>query len=186
MTHRSVFASLAVAAALLPATSQASVDWGWQFTTPNLGTVGATDVLHIQAVMSNGGTATEVVDMSRGMGTLTFSGISGYSWGFGHDASVSMGSFISGVSSISLAPGESRTFDFLWFAPQGSGALPGTYSPKAGMAYWYGMTELYREHTLTWQVANASAVPEPSHAAMQALGLLCLGAGARRLRSQRR
>lgn len=195
MNLRSIFASLAVVAALFPASAHAVVNWGWHFTTPNLGTVNAGDSFVVKAEIYNDISSTEVLDLGSDFraissGSLLRNGVAdccNYAFGMGDGGPNSFNRLLNDIFSTVLAPGQSRSIDFEWFVPAAGSAAPGNYSHTRslgvcpGNGCWdYPMVSA----TLTWQVA--ATVPEPTSAAMLALGLLGVGLGARRLQAQRR
>lgn len=191
-----LFKCLAVCFALsLSLVARAELIWDWQFEIENLGVISPDGVVQGRAIVSNDVNSTVALDPLTfgsprmggvGLNNPTLDGDMIYSvdGGFGLHEPFPWNTFLDAFNNISLSPGESVTFDFIWQ----KSALPfgfevGDYSVLASIGIcldgcrdsFEGSRE-YKERTLSWSVKDVATVPEPGGLALSVamFGLLCL------------
>ena len=187
-------ALLAALAIAVSSNAYALVNWDWTFE--NVASVQPQDTVYVRAKLFNDLSSTESLNMP-----FMFAGVSfdspllgdqfnnGYpSMGFGHGDASPFTTFYPFISSQILQPGQSVSFDFIWFSPQSTGAPTGTYTTFAEIRVCLdGLSDCTMQqaisHSLSWTV---SSVPEPDAPSMLLLGLLAVGVAARRRSSRQR
>lgn len=175
--------------------ARAELIWDWQFEIENLGVISPDGVVQGRAVLSNDINSTIAIDPSifgsvrlggTGLYTPTLDGNTIYSveGGFGTHEPFPWSNFTDAFFSISLAPGESKTVDFVWqksTLPQGFEV--GDYSVLAqigicldGCQDSFEGSRVYKQRTLSWSVTEVATVPESGMLSLfiAAFGLLCL------------
>jgi len=181
-------ALLTALAIAVSSNAYALVNWDWTFE--NVALVQPQDTVYVRAKLFNDLSSTESLDMP-----FIFAGVSfdspllgdqfnnAYpSMGFGHGDASPFITFFPFISSQVLQPGQSVSFDFIWFSPQSIGAPTGTYTTFAEIRVCLdGISDCAMQQainrSLSWTV---SSVPEPSTPSILILGLLAVGVVARR------
>jgi hypothetical protein len=149
-----------------------------------------------RATLFNDASSTEALDMPFMFASVSFdSPLFGGQFnnaypgmGFGHGDASAFTTFYPFITSQVLQPGQTVSFDFIWFAPQPVGAPAGMYTTFAEFRICLdglGSCAVQQSinHSLSWSVA---AVPEPETASLVLLGLLAVGAATRRPSSEQR
>lgn len=182
-----------VAGALLVAGGNASatLDWGWSFTPSDTGLHSKTETVFGRATLFNSSSSTETLDFSQtlfgfGVQAVYRNGVntpSAYNAGFGHAEPPPWPVFSAELRSLVLAPGQSHSTYFVYFAPSWD-IQDGHYSVEAQVRLCVsdicraegGMVpeDMWdsRKNTLTWTV---SSVPEGQTYHMLLLGLAAVG-----------
>ena len=183
--HQALLAALAIA---VSSNAHSSVNWDWSFES--VASVQPQDTVYVRAQLFNDSSSTETLDMPSMFAGVSFgSPLLGDQFnnaypgmGFGHGDASPFTTFYPFISSQVLQPGESVSFDFIWFSPRSSGAPAGTYTTFAEIRVCLdgiGNCAVSQaiNHSLSWTVA---AVPEPGTTSLLFLGLLATGAAMRR------
>lgn len=173
--------------------ARAELIWDWQFEIEDLGVISPYGLVQGRAVLSNDINSTVAIDPSifgsvrlgsAGLFRTTLNGNTIYTVedGFGAHEPFPWTNFTDAFYAISLAPGESKTFDFVWqksTLPQGFEV--GNYSVLSqigicldGCQDSFEGSRVYKERTLSWSVTEVATVPEPGALSLfiAALGVL--------------
>ncbi len=145
--------------------------WGWKFEPSAVGPLASTDHVYGRARIYNKLTSTQFLDFSSfsgagiwgvyraGEATCCF-----YNGGFGHDEPFPWDAFSNEIQGLVIAPGRSRTIDFITETPGSYTPPPGNYSVQANIQIgsapqWYSEVPTYIKNTLTWSVEK----PQPTN-----------------------
>jgi len=164
------------------------VNWDWSFES--VASVQPQDTVYVRAELFNDASSTEPLDMPFMFASASFDSPllgdqfnNAYpSMGFGHGDASPFTTFYPFITSQVLQPGQSVSFDFIWFSPQSVGAPAGTYTTFAGIRVCLDglgacTVQETKNHSLSWTVLS---VPEPGTSSLLFLGLLAVGVAARR------
>ena len=126
---RSAFKALLAALALaVSSNASALVNWDWTFE--NVASVQPHDTVYVRATLSNDLSSTASLNMPFMFASASFDspllgGLFNNAYpgmGFGHGDASPFTTFYPFISSQVLQPGQSVSFDFIWFSPQPAGA----------------------------------------------------------------
>ena len=162
----------------------AEVNWNWQATGPAL--VSPIQAVYFRATVFNDASSTEPLVMqsmfaAAGVDSPLLQGSFNNAYphfGLGHDELPPYADFRNQIDAITLAPGESASFDFAWFAPAANTVVPvGLYETRIELDLCLdGPSCSIRQDKaldISWSV---SSVPEPVTGVLFVAGLLVLAA----------
>lgn len=190
--YRSLKALAAVAALSCAPFAHAAINWSWSFEEA-AAPYAPDEQVYVRAVLRNDASSTDTLDLSTmwfgaSAGDALRDGIYLGDYGMpemGRGGDFQSSSFVQFVTTGSVAPGTSASFDFFTFAPAAGGATAGNYVTNGWFgvcfknpAWSCGFEDIQGSNQqFSWSV---TPVPEPETWAMLMLGLGAMGAAARR------
>ena len=168
--------------------ASADINWNWQATGPTVAS--PFETIYFRATIFNESSSTELLVMqtmftAASVETPLLQGSFNNAYpnmGLGHGELPPYLDFHNQIDAITLAPGESASFDFAWFAPAVSAPVPvGLYEARIelGLCLDGPSCSIRQDKALdiAWAV---SPVPEPVTSILFAVGLLGLAGAVRR------
>lgn len=165
------FGLAAVLAVGVPPSAHATKMFDFEFTSGGVVTVGPTDIVSMNAVLTNLSDAGEHI-LGGDVSSASFTGFAFNPYDFSFGPS---GNFFAQFTGMDLAPLETFAFVFGTLTPKSPPVALGTYAfPDNFMTIGFGAEEIRSSSRTFTVIVASSAVPEPGTLVLLATGLAAL------------